>query len=225
MNLENVPPVMMFPSAIIVGILLAYLLGSIPFGIILSKLFKVGDLRKIGSGNIGATNMLRAGGKKLGAAVLLLDMAKGYVAVVLSTLIVHNALVGKNDTLQSNVDIQVFAYMFGLYAVIGHVWPLWLKFKGGKGVATALGVLLAFSLPVGLFAFAAWLGVFALTRYSSLSALVSIGLAPVSCFFILGKPAAIAAVLIAFLVFYRHKDNIGRLMSGTEPRFGQKKES
>ncbi len=225
MNLNDIPPVMMFPSAIIAGILLAYLLGSIPFGIILSRLFRVGDLRKIGSGNIGATNMLRAGGKKLGAAVLLLDMAKGYAAVVLSTLFVHDALTTQNSTLPDNVDIQVFAYMFGLYAVIGHVWPIWLKFKGGKGVATALGVLLAFSLPVGLLAFAAWLAVFALTRYSSLSALVSIGLAPVSCFLILGKPAAIAALLIAFLVFYRHKENISRLLSGTELRFGQKKKS
>lgn len=225
MNFNDVPPVMMFPSAIIAGIALAYVLGSIPFGIILSKLFKVGDLRKIGSGNIGATNMLRAGGKKLGAAVLLLDMAKGYVAVMLSSLIVKDALLTKHNTLQGSVDMQVFAYMFGLYAVIGHVWPLWLKFKGGKGVATALGVLLAFSLPVGLLALAAWLAVFALTRYSSLSALVSIGLAPASCFFILGKPAAIAAFMIAFLVFYRHKDNISRLIQGIELRFGQKKES
>lgn len=218
------PPVMLLPSTLLGGMLLAYLIGSIPFGLILAKLHKVGDLRQVGSGNIGATNMLRAGGKKLAIATLLLDMAKGYAAVALCGALVTAAtaqrLSGDNPI---TIDTHVFYYMFGVYAVIGHVWPIWLKYKGGKGVATALGVMLAFDPVIGLLAMACWLGTFALTLFSSLSALVSVGLSPLICYGVAGSGAAFAALLIALIVFYRHKENIKRLLERTEPKVQLKK--
>lgn len=220
----HIPTAMMVPYVLIGGMLLAYLFGSIPFGLILSKLFKTEDLRKIGSGNIGATNMLRAGGKKLALATLLLDMAKGYLAVLTCGYIIRWAtkyIAINKDALQ--IDLYSFLYIFGFYAVVGHVWPIWLKGKGGKGVATALGVLFAFSLKVGLLAASIWLGVFALTLYSSLSALVSIAMAPFLCAMIIGKSAAIATLLIAVIIIYRHKENITRLISGSEPKIELKK--
>lgn len=220
----SLPPVMLFPSVLVCGILAAYLIGSIPFGLLLGKLFKVGDLRKIGSGNIGATNMLRAGGRNLAIATLALDMLKGFVAVTLCGSIAAS-YIGNKFTTGSDIkmDTGTFYYFFGLYAVIGHVWPIWLKGKGGKGVATALGVLLAFSPVVGMLTIAAWLAVFALLMYSSLAALVSISLAPIFCFYLIGKPAAFTAIIIALIVIYRHKDNIGRLINRTEPKSDLKK--
>jgi glycerol-3-phosphate acyltransferase PlsY len=219
-------PAMELPSSVMGGMLLAYLIGSIPFGLVLAKFYNVGDLRKVGSGNIGATNMLRAGGKKLAAATLFLDMAKGYIAVVLCSLLVEGALAANILNKQAiTFNSNTFLYAFGFYAVAGHVWPIWLKYKGGKGVATALGVMLAFSFPVGLLCMAAWLGVFAVSRYSSFSALVSIGISPFLCFAIIGPGAAISALLIAIVVFYRHKENIQRLLAGSEPKVGEKKPS
>lgn len=213
------PPVMLFPAVLGGAMLLAYLLGSIPFGLLLGKCFKVGDLRTIGSGNIGATNMLRAGGRNLAIATLALDMAKGIVAVLLCTALMNWALQGRVAANQEiALDLHAYSYIFGLYAVAGHVWPVWLKGKGGKGVATALGVLLAFSLPLGLLVIACWLAVFALTKYSSLSALVSVALAPLLAWVILGKSAIIATLLIALIVIYRHKANISRLLNGSEPQ-------
>lgn len=214
------PLALMLPLVLIGTLLLAYLIGSIPFGVILAKLFKVGDLRQIGSGNIGATNMLRAGGKKLAAATLACDMAKGFIAVKLCGMLINHLLAQTQATTGDGIqfDGHVLLYLSGFYAVAGHVFPVWLKGKGGKGVATALGALLAFSPIVGMLALSCWLAVFSLTLYSSLSALVSISLAPLACGYILGKNALFPAVLIAVLVVYRHKDNIRRLMAGEEPK-------
>lgn len=222
-HIVEAPPVMLLPATLIGCIFLAYLIGSIPFGLILGKLYKIGDLRTIGSGNIGATNMLRAGGKKLAIATLALDMAKGYLAVLVCTAIAQRMIAARMaaDT-GIKLDYTAFYYFFGFYAVVGHIWPIWLKGKGGKGVATALGVLFAFSPVVGLLAIACWLATFAVTTISSLSALVSIALAPFAATALINKSAGIAVFGIALIVYYRHKDNIVRLIGGTEPKIDLK---
>ena len=185
---------------------LGYLLGSIPFGPVVAKLMGLGDLRKIGSGNIGATNVLRTGSRKAAAAVLLLDALKGAVAVLIA-----GALAGADA-----------AALAGLFAVIGHCFPIWLKFRGGKGVATALGVLLALAPLAGLAACAAWALMAKLFRISSLSALVAIGLSPL-LLILFGHPeAAIPGAVMALLVWARHHANIARLLAGTEPKIGEK---
>ena len=185
---------------------LAYLLGSIPFGLVITRALGLGDLRKIGSGNIGATNVLRTGNKPAALATLLLDAGKGGIAVLLA-----RALVGPDA-----------AQVAGMFAFLGHLYPVWLQFKGGKGVATFLGILLALAWPAGLAACATWAVTAALTRISSLSALVAAALSPV-WLVIFGYPqmAALAALLAA-LVFWRHSANIARLRAGTEPRIGKK---
>jgi acyl phosphate:glycerol-3-phosphate acyltransferase len=219
------PPVMLFPSVLVGCMFLAYFIGSIPFGLILGKMYKVGDLRQTGSGNIGATNMLRVGGRNLAVATLVLDMAKGFLAVTICGAIADSLLTPQLSADKGiKLDATQFFYFFGLYAVIGHVWPVWLNYKGGKGVATALGALLGFSPIVGLLALASWLAVFAVTRYSSFSALVSIGIAPLLCYAFVGKSAAVSALLIALIVFYRHRENILRLGRGLEPKVQLKKE-
>ena len=185
----------------------AYLLGSIPFGLVLTRLAGAGDLRQIGSGNIGATNVLRTGRRGLAAATLLLDGAKGAAAVLLAQ---HFA--GQN-----------VAALAGLVAVLGHLFPVWLGFKGGKGVATGLGVLIAAHPLLGLSCGAIWIGVALALRISSASALVAFAAAPVLAA-ILQVPFALlaATTAIAALVFQRHRANIARLVAGTEPRFGAK---
>lgn len=208
--LTNIPSI--FPLC------LAYFIGSIPFGLILTKLSGKGDIRTIGSGNIGATNVLRSGSKFLAAATLLLDLFKGYLA---SFLIYTLAL-----PLASAGDVIAFdnikALQLGLIAIIGHCFPIWLKFKGGKGVATTLGVLLAAVPVAGVAACGVWLAAAFLFKISSLAALIAIGSAPVVAFFIYGAwPAGICA-LIALLVFWRHKENIQRLLKGAEPKIGAK---
>jgi glycerol-3-phosphate acyltransferase PlsY len=181
--------------------LLAYLLGSIPFGLVLTRLTGAGDLRKIGSGNIGATNVLRTGRKGLAAATLLLDGAKGAVAVLLAN--------------RFGPDMAVIA---AGAAVVGHLFPVWLKGRGGKGVATTLGVLLAIAWPVGLVACAIWLAVAFLFRYSSLAALVAIAASPLLAW-ALGEPQIAGLVLfLAILVTLRHHENIARLLRGQESR-------
>jgi glycerol-3-phosphate acyltransferase PlsY len=184
--------------------MLGYLLGSIPFGLLVSQALGLGDLRAIGSGNIGATNVLRTGSKKAAAATLLLDGAKGAVAVLIAG---HYA----------GPDAAAIA---GAMAVIGHSFPIWLKFKGGKGVATFLGFALAIHLPSGLIACAIWLLMAAFFRYSSFAALVMVFWTPVVLNEFSVNEAVILSAVIAVLIFVRHQANIGRLLRGTEPRIG-----
>jgi acyl phosphate:glycerol-3-phosphate acyltransferase len=180
-----------------------YLIGSIPFGLILTRLAGLGDIRAIGSGNIGATNVLRTGSKGLAALTLVLDMAKGAVAVLLGA--------------HYGPDTAVLA---GGGAVIGHIAPIWLGFKGGKGVATALGVLTALAWPVGILSAVTWLIVAAVGRISSLAALIAIGAAPVYAYLLVDPQRAELALFIAVLVWLRHYENIRRLLKGQEPRIG-----
>ena len=184
---------------------LGYLLGSIPFGLLLTHAAGLGDVRKIGSGNIGATNVLRTGNKKLAAATLLLDGAKGAAAVLLAR----------------SFGGESAALLAGLAAVLGHLFPVWLGFKGGKGVATGYGVLIAASWPAGLLAGAIWLVMAKLTKTSSTAALTSFAIAPILAYGIAGGPVALLALAVAALIFLRHHANISRLLAGTEPRIGQ----
>lgn len=181
--------------------LFGYLLGSIPFGLVLTKLAGLGDIRKVGSGNIGATNVLRTGSKRLAAATLLLDGAKGAVALLIAGI--------------WGPDMAVLA---AAGAMLGHCFPVWLKFNGGKGVATALGILIAIAWPVGLLACATWLAMAALFRYSSLAALASLALAPVYAWYLADPQRLQLALFIAFLVWLRHRSNIVRLLRGQESR-------
>jgi glycerol-3-phosphate acyltransferase PlsY len=183
-----------------------YLLGSIPFGLILAKLAGLGDLRQIGSGNIGATNVLRAGGKRLAALTLLLDAAKGTAAVLLAARFGEHA-----------------AMLAGLGAFLGHLFPVWLGFRGGKGVATYLGIMLGLYWPAAAAFAATWLIVAYLTRYSSLSALLA-SLASVIVLALTGQwPLAGLALLLTILLYVRHAANIGRLARGEEARIGESK--
>lgn len=185
----------------------SYLLGSIPFGVVITKAMGLGDVRAIGSGNIGATNVLRTGNKPAALATLLLDAGKGAVAVLIA-----RAVAGEDAA-------QVAALM----SFLGHLFPVWLGFKGGKGVATFLGTLLALAWPIGLACCATWLVVLAVTRISSASALVASAAAALYLW-IWGPQSLIAlAVVLAALVWVRHAANIARLMNGTEPKVGRKK--
>jgi glycerol-3-phosphate acyltransferase PlsY len=183
---------------------LGYLLGSIPFGVVLTRAAGLGDVRQIGSGNIGATNVLRTGNKVLAAATLFLDGAKGTAAVLLA------AWLGPKAAMP----------LAGLAVVLGHVFPVWLAFRGGKGVATGIGVFLAASWPVGLLTCAIWLAVAAAFRRSSLASLTAFAAAPVLALWLASGPVALMALGIAALVFWRHHENISRLVAGTEPRIG-----
>jgi acyl phosphate:glycerol-3-phosphate acyltransferase len=191
---------------VIGALLLGYLLGSIPFGLILTRLVGLGDIRRIGSGNIGATNVLRTGNKALAAATLLLDVLKGAVAVLIA---IH---FGAGDLVLAA----------GVGAVLGHAFPVWLGFKGGKTVATSYGVLIAAAWPVGLCAGAVWLITAGLSRVSSLAALVSFAVAPIFAALLADATIVKLALVIAVVVFVRHHTNIRRLIAGTEPRIGQK---
>ena len=184
-----------------------YLLGSIPFGLLLTRAAGFGDIRRIGSGNIGATNVLRTGRKGLAAATLLLDGGKGAVATLIAGL--------------WGPDMAILA---GGGAMLGHLFPVWLKFKGGKGVATGLGVLLALAWPVGLLACATWLAVAVVFRYSSLAALMAFAAAPVYAWFLSGRQEAQFALFLAALVWLRHHQNLRRLATGQEPKIGRKAE-
>ena len=183
-----------------------YLLGAIPFGLILARLGGLGDIRMVGSGNIGATNVLRSGRKGLAAATLILDGGKGAVAVLLAGI--------------WGPDMQLAA---GFGAVLGHLFPVWLRFKGGKGVATTLGVLLGLAWPVGVAACATWLAVAAAFRFSSLSSLLSVALAPAYGWLLMGDLQLVEmAGMLAVLIWWRHRANIRRLLTGNEPRIGRK---
>ena len=193
---------------IILWAAIGYLLGSVPFGIVITRALGLGDLRQIGSGNIGATNVLRTGHKGAALATLILDSGKGAIAVLLARW-----LAGEDAALVA-----------GGAAFLGHLFPVWLGFKGGKGVATFLGTVLALFWPVGLIACGLWLAAAGIFRISSLSALVAAVGAPIAAY-AWGLPA-VAAVLafMAVLIFVRHRANIERLIAGTEPRIGRRTE-
>jgi len=191
-------------AAIVVG----YLLGSIPFGIILTKLSGGPDLRSIGSGNIGATNVLRTGNKKLAALTLLGDMLKGTVAVLIGLY----ALGGPQAALVA-----------GLGAFLGHLFPVWIGFRGGKGVATYLGILIGLAWPVALAFAAIWLSVAKLSKYSSLSALTASVATPLILWLVIGnRQAALLMAALTALLWFMHRANIGRLLAGSEGKIGQK---
>ena len=190
------------PVAFVVG----YLLGSIPFGLILTRLAGTEDLRSIGSGNIGATNVLRTGKKSLAAATLLGDMLKGTAAVIIA-----GTLWGPNA-----------AMLAGLGAFLGHLFPIWLQFKGGKGIATYIGVLLGLFWPAAAMFGAIWLATAFTTRYSSLSSLVACFVTPIFLWFF-GHPALASLFAVMTLIsFWTHRENIKRLQAGTEGKIGQK---
>ncbi|MFN3959314.1 MAG: glycerol-3-phosphate 1-O-acyltransferase PlsY [Parvularculaceae bacterium] len=190
---------------ILLAAVVGYLLGSVPFGLVITKAAGLGDIRAIGSGNIGATNVLRTGRKDLAAATLVLDSGKGAIAVLIAYALDWRPEVA------------------GAAAFLGHCFPVWLKFQGGKGVATFLGTLLALWFPAGAFACAIWLGCAFLFRYSSLAALIAAAASPL-VLFAMGKPAfAIAALFMTLLIFIRHRANIDRLLKGEEPKIAKKK--
>jgi glycerol-3-phosphate acyltransferase PlsY len=185
------------------ALLIGYLLGSIPFGIILTRAFGAGDLRQIGSGNIGATNVLRTGRKGLAAATLLLDLAKGLAAV----LLVEAFLPGN-------------AALAAAGALIGHCYPLWLRFRGGKGVATLMGVALGLGWALGLVFAILWLGLLAITRWSSMAGMVAAISTPVTAA-MMGRFDLVPVLMaLAGIVLWKHRANIARLIDGTEPKVG-----
>ncbi len=207
---------------LILYLLFGYVVGSIPFGLLITKKAGLGDIRSIGSGNIGATNVLRTGNKKLAAATLAADMLKAFIPVLIILFIAARDYTFPGE--QTNIIYaHTEALIVGLGAVIGHCFPVWLKFKGGKGVATTLGALLAAVPYVGLIACLTWIITAYFSRISSLSALVAVALAPLLTLFFYGMGAAIICALITAIVFFKHKDNIKRLIKGEEPKIGQKK--
>lgn len=213
----------LFPLVIIFS--LSYLLGSIPFGLVLTRLAGLGDVRKIGSGNIGATNVLRTGSKKLAAATLFLDGFKGFVAVVLAAMLMPRLLStpqGGSILLSGVPWLQAAPWLAALGAVIGHVYPVWIGFNGGKGVATYIGVLLAAYWPAALLFAVVWLVMALVFRISSLAALVAITVVAL-LFAARPQPTVLMSVLLmSGLIIYKHKANIQRLLKGEEPRIGAK---
>jgi glycerol-3-phosphate acyltransferase PlsY len=190
------------------ALLIGYLLGSIPFGVVLTRAAGAGDLREIGSGNIGATNVLRTGRKGLAAATLLLDAAKGAVAV----LLVERLFPGN-------------APLAAAGAFLGHCYPVWLRFRGGKGVATLLGIVLALYWPIGLVFALVWLGLLAMLRISSLAGMAAAVSAPVSAALTARFDLVLLLLALALLVLWKHGANVERLLAGTEPKVGRGRDS
>ncbi|SEQ47159.1 acyl-phosphate glycerol-3-phosphate acyltransferase [Devosia sp. YR412] len=188
---------------------LAYLCGSVPFGLLLTRAAGLGDIRAIGSGNIGATNVLRTGNRWLAAATLVLDAAKAALPIL-----VARYFWGENA-----------AMLAAIFAFLGHCFPVWLGFKGGKGVAVMIGSLLALAWPVGLIFCAVWLLIAFAQKMSSLAALTAAATAPIFAFVIVNEWLAGTAAVLAILLFYQHRANIGRLMAGTEPKIGSEKKA
>ncbi|WP_076858013.1 glycerol-3-phosphate 1-O-acyltransferase PlsY [Bradyrhizobium mercantei] len=194
-------------AMLLVAFLIGYLLGSIPFGMILTRLAGTQDLRTIGSGNIGATNVLRTGRKGLAAATLIGDMLKGTVAVIIA----------------GTIDGPNAAMLAALGAFLGHLFPVWLNFRGGKGVATYIGVLLGLFWPAALIFAVIWLGTAYTTRYSSLSALIAAFVTPLFLWWFGHNALASLFVVLTLLLFYKHRENIQRLQAGTEGKIGERK--
>ncbi len=192
-------------GALIVG----YLLGSIPFGLLLTRIAGLGDIRDIGSGSIGATNALRTGNRWVAAGTLLGDAGKGIAAVLIMR--------------EFGAHPVTMAGLAGIGAFLGHLYPVWLKFKGGKGVAVFIGILLALYWPIGLLFCATWLAVAVLGRYSSLSALVAALLTPLYLAWLDQWQLVALSVPLVVLIYWAHRENIARLLSGTEPKIGAKK--
>ena len=191
---------------ILISILIGYLAGSIPFGLLLAKTFGKVDIREIGSGNIGATNVLRTGKKGIAALTLLLDAAKAG----LTGWLVQHFMGAPRGFFASGA------------ALMGHCYPIWLKFKGGKGVATFFGGLFALAWPAAIVAAVVWLGTAIITRYSSLGALLACVIASIAAWIFLTAPAAMMTSFMAIMILWRHRENIGRLIRGEESRIGQK---
>ena len=185
-------------------IFFSYLLGSIPFGIFVSKVFGLGNLRDIGSGNIGATNVLRTGNKLAALITLILDGLKGSLVVVVARFISEDA-----------------AITASIFVIIGHIYPVWLKFSGGKGVATFIGSILALSFVAGLFVCLIWIIMALIFRYSSLSAIVASASAPIGVLLFYDNEALMVTLFMTVLIWYRHKDNIRRLIDGSETKIGK----
>lgn len=185
-------------------IFFSYLLGSIPFGILVSKVFGLGNLRDIGSGNIGATNVLRTGNKLAALMTLILDGLKGVLVVVVARFISEDA-----------------AITASILVIIGHIYPVWLRFSGGKGVATFIGAILALSFVTGLLVCFIWIIIALIFRYSSLSAIVSSASAPIGIFLFYDNEALVVTLFMTVLIWYRHKDNIRRLIDGSEAKIGK----
>ena len=203
----------MIAASIIFSAVGGYILGSIPFGLVITKLAGLGDIRKIGSGNIGATNVLRTGRKGLAATTLILDSGKSAAAALIAMYFV-------------SPDIAVISSLIaGTSGVLGHNFPVWLKFKGGKGVAATIGLMLATAYPVGLLVCATWLIVATIFRYSSLAALTALSLSPLYAYYFAEPAHSIAYGLLALLSIVRHRANIKRLVKGEETKIGKKKKS
>ena len=194
-------------SAATVAAVGGYLLGSIPFGLVLTHAAGLGDVRHIGSGSIGATNVLRTGNKALAAATVLLDGGKGTASVLLAGLLTS----------------PTGALLAGLAAVLGHMFPVWIGFKGGKSVATGVGVMFGVAWPLALALCAVWLIMAVVFRISSLASLTGCAAAPILALYLADQRIALFALAMAVLIFWRHHENISRLIAGTEPRIGEKK--
>jgi acyl phosphate:glycerol-3-phosphate acyltransferase len=208
--LENI--ISVASSSHIAVLTLGYLFGSIPFGLVITRFAGLGDIRKIGSGNLGATNVLRTGKKKLALLTLLLDAGKGGLVIVIVHYFFHDS--GKES------ELSIFA---GIAAVIGHNFPVWMRFQGGKGVATTLGTLLVIAWPVGLATCITWVIVAAISRYSSLSAIISLIASPFYALYLDREEVFVLASFLAILVIVRHHENIRKLITGREQKIGAAK--
>lgn len=194
----------------ILALIIGYLIGSIPFGLIFTQMAGLGDIRKIGSGNIGATNVLRTGRKDLALLTLLCDLGKAAVTAFIFAALSHSQLIG---------------VIAGVAVVIGHNFPLWLHFKGGKGVASTLGLMLAMTPAVGILTAATWILMAITFRYSSLSALTALALAPIYALFFATPSISLIYLLLAMLSFYRHRENIKRILNKEETKIKLRKKA
>lgn len=199
-----------------------YLLGSIPFGLLLTRAAGLGDVRAIGSRSIGATNVLRTGNKKIAALTLVLDCLKGTAAVLLAFLVAAKLGVGRGPASQDLLTVLLVPWMAGLGAILGHLFPIWLGFKGGKGIATYIGVLIGAYWPAALVFCLSWIVVAAVTRFSSLASLVGTFVVFIYFMIVGGQLVVPIIAIISALIFWKHRENIGRLVAGQESRIGAK---